>query len=56
VKERPAAVRALDRAQINADLALELGLDPVEIMLEQNIFRRDRRIRLEREDEMPVRP
>ncbi len=54
VKERPAAVLALDLAQIDADLGLEPRVDAVEIVLEQHVFGGNGRIRLELIDEMPI--
>ncbi len=44
MKQRPAALRGLARAQIDSDLALQLLVDAVEIMLQQDVFRRDRAI------------
>ena len=46
---------ALDRAQIDADLRLQRRVDAVEEVLQQHIFGRDRRVRLQLEDEMAVR-
>ena len=54
VEQRPAAVRALHRPQVNADLALQCRVDPVQEVLEQHIFRRDGRIGLQLEDEVAV--
>ena len=49
-------MRALDTAQIDADLLLERQISLLtEVMAEQDIFRRDGRIRFELEHEMPVR-
>ena len=55
MEQRPAAVRALDRPQIDADLRLQRRIDAVEEMLQQHVFRRDRRIRLQLEQPVPVR-
>src|SRR5690606_1699189 len=55
VEERPAAMRALDATQINADLALELGIHRLAaVMAHQHIFGRDRRIGFKFEAEMAV--
>ena len=53
--ERPAAVRALDAAQIDPDLALQLQVRRLaEIMDEQDVFRRDGGVRLEFEAPVTV--
>jgi hypothetical protein len=56
VEQRPAAVRALHAPQINADLALELGINRLsQVMAHENIFGRNGAIGLELEDPMPIR-
>ena len=53
--QRPAAVIGLDAAQIDADLALQFEVRRLgEIVHEQDIFRRDRRVGLELEHPMAV--
>src|SRR6185295_16935180 len=55
VVQRPAAMAvALDRADILGKLRLALRLALAQEPVEENIFRRDRCIGLELEDEMPV--
>ena len=56
-KQRPAAMRALDAAQIDGDLRFERGIDRLaEIVPQQHIFGRDGGIGLELEHPMPVGP
>ena len=47
---------ALCGTQIHADLVLEIGVDPVQEVLQQHILRWDCGIRFEFEHPMPVRP
>ena len=54
VEQRPAAVLALGRSNVSRDARLQLGLDPAEIVLQQNELGRDRHIRLELENPMSV--
>ena len=54
VKQRPAAVSALDAAEIDADLAFKLGIDAIEEMFQQQIFGGDGGICLEFENEVPI--
>jgi hypothetical protein len=57
VKQRPAAMVALDAAQIGSDLGLQRGVDRLgQIVPQQNVFRRNGRVRLEFEYPMSVRP
>src|SRR4051794_25752896 len=57
VKERPAAMRPLDAAQIVAELCLKLEVRRfAEEVDEQDVFGRDGAIRLELEDEVPIGP
>ncbi len=44
----------LRRAQVDADLLLQRFVDAAQKMLEQHVFRRNGRIRLQLEDEMAV--
>lgn len=46
---------ALHAAQVDADLVLQRGVDPVQEVLQQDIFRRDGGVGLQLEQEMPVR-
>ena len=55
VEQRPAAMRALDRAQIHGDLALQVRVHAVEEMLQQHVFGRDGGVGLELEHPVPVR-
>ncbi len=45
---------ALDLPQIDADPALQRRIDAVEEMLEQHIFGRDRGVRLQLEQPVPI--
>ncbi len=54
MEQRPAAIRALDAAQIDADPAFQLRVDPVEVVLQQDVLGRDRRIRLQLEQPVAV--
>ena len=55
-EQRPAAVLALDAAQIDRDLSFQLGIDRLaEIMPQQHIFGRNGGVGLELEYPMPVR-
>ena len=55
VEQRPAAMVALDAAQIDGDFGLELGVDRLaEIMAQQHIFGRDGRVGLELEHPVAV--
>jgi hypothetical protein len=54
IKKRPAAVGILNAPQIDADLALALDVDFVEIMLEHDVLGRNRRVGLEFEDPVAV--
>ena len=54
MEQRPAAMRALDAAQINADLRLQRRIDPVEEMFQQHVFRRNRRVRFQFKHPVPV--
>ena len=55
VKQRPAAMpRPGPRAEIAAMRCCELGFDAAEIMLQQDVFGRDRRVGFELEKPMPV--
>src|ERR1700742_4372484 len=57
VIERPAAMVGLDAAQIDADLALELEVRRLgEVMDEEHVFRRDRRVGFELEHPRAARP
>ena len=57
VVERPAAVLALDAAQVDADLALQLQvLGLAEVVLQQDELRRDGAVGLQLEHEVTVRP
>ncbi len=56
VKQRPAAMRALDAAQIDADLAFQLEVRRLgEVVHHQHVFGRDRGVGLELVDPVPVR-
>ena len=55
IEQRPAAVLALGVAQVVGDLALDHVVDLAEVVLEQDEFRGDRRIRLEIELPMAIR-
>ena len=56
VEQRPAAVRALDAAQIDRDLAFELGVDRLAAeVAHQHVFGRNGGVGLELEHPMPVR-
>ena len=51
----PAVMRRLFAPEISGDLGFEPGIGRLaEIMLKENIFRRNRNIRLQLEDEMPI--
>ena len=54
VEQRPAAVLTLAGAQKGGDALLELGFDAAEIVLQQDVFGRDRRVGFEFEEPMPV--
>ena len=55
MKQRPSTMCALDAAQINADLVLELGrVRLTEVLPQQNILGRNRRVGFEFEYPMPV--
>src|ERR1041385_18244 len=55
VEQRPAAMLALDAAQIDRDRALELGIDRLgQVMTKQHVFGRDRRVGLELEAPVAV--
>jgi hypothetical protein len=54
VEQRPAAMRALDTAQIDADLALQVGLDAVQEVFQQDVFGRNGGVGLQFEDPMAV--
>ena len=55
MEQRPAAMRALDAAQVDGDLGLQLGIDGLgEIVAQQHIFGRDGRVRFEFEHEVAV--
>jgi hypothetical protein len=54
VKQRPAAVRALDGAQVGADLLLQLRLDTVEEVLQQHVFGRNGGVGFQLEHPVPV--
>ena len=57
VEQRPAAMRALDAAQIDGDLGFERGIDRLgEIVPQQHVFGRDGGVGLELEHPMAVRP
>src|SRR5215467_611927 len=56
VEQRPAAMRALHAAQVDRDLALELGVDRLgEKVTHQDVFGRDGAVGLELEDPMTIR-
>ena len=56
-KQRPAAMRALDAAQIDGDLRFERGIDRLaEIVPQQHVFGRNGGVGLKLEHPMPVRP
>ena len=55
VIERPTAMLALAIAQIGADLVLKLLVDFIEVVFEQDIFRRNRRIRLQLVEPVAIR-
>ena len=54
VEQRPAAVVALDAAEIDADLGLEHRVDAVEVVFQQDVFGRDGGVRLQLEDPVAV--
>ena len=55
MKQRPAAMLALDAAQIDGDLALELEVVRLaEIVAQQDVFRRDRGVGFQFEDPVAV--
>ncbi len=54
VKQRPAAMRALDGAQVVADPALQLYVDPIEEMLQQHVLGRDGRVGFQLEHPMAI--
>src|SRR5882762_9259340 len=57
MEQRPAAMLALDAAKIGADLALQFRIVRLaEILAQQDVLGRDRRVRLEFEDPVPVGP
>ena len=54
-KQRPAAMRALNAAQIGGNAGLQRGIDRfAEIMAQQHVFGRDRRVRFQLEHPMAV--
>ena len=53
-EQRPAAIWTLNRSEVARDALFEVGVDRAEIMLQQNVFGRDRRIRLKFEDPIAV--
>ena len=55
VEQWPAAVIALNAAQVSGQLGFDLGPALAQILQKQDVFRGDRRIGFEGEDEMPVR-
>ncbi len=55
MEQRPAAILGLDAAEIGADLALQLRIVRLtQILAQQDVLGRDRRIRLELEHPVPV--
>ena len=54
VEQRPAPVGTLSGADISSDASFKLRLDAVEIVLQQNKFRRNRYIGLQLEDPVTV--
>ena len=54
VEQRPAAMRALDAAQVHADACLKRRIDPVQVMLEQDVLGRNRRVGFQLEAPMAV--
>ncbi len=55
MKQRPAVMVALDAAQIDRDLGLELTCDRlVEIMTQQDVFRRDGGVGFQLEHPVPI--
>ena len=54
VEQRPAAVLALDLAQIRHDLGLQLLVDLVEVMHQHDVFGGDRRIGLKGKDPVTI--
>src|SRR3546814_8927044 len=55
VEQGPAAMAALNAAQIDSELALNLDIDLVEEMLEQDVLGRNDSVRFQFEHPMPVR-
>ncbi len=55
VKQRPATVIRLDRADVMGQFALDISVDLVEVMLQQQVFRGNRDVGLELEHPVPVR-
>src|SRR6202008_958039 len=56
MEEGPSAMLSLDAPEIAGHVPFEFFVDLVEIMLEQNVFGRDGRIRLELEPPFAVAP
>jgi hypothetical protein len=56
MEQRPAAILALDRAQIARQIPLQGIVDLIEIMLQEDVFGRDGGVGLELVDPVPVRP
>ena len=57
MEQRPAAVLALDAAQVDADLALQLQVFRLaQVVVEQHVFGRDGGVGLQLEHPVPVRP
>ncbi len=54
MEQRPAAVLALDRAQVRGDARLERRIDLVEIVLQQHIFGRNGGVGLELEHPVAI--
>ena len=54
VKQLPTAVFTLSRAQITGNALFEIAVDGVEIVLQQDVFGRDRRVGLELEQPVAV--
>ncbi len=47
-------MRALDLAQVHGDLRFQHRIDAIEVVLQQHVFRRDRRVRFQFEQPMAV--
>ena len=55
MEQRPAAMPGLDAAKVDADLALQFPIVRLaEILAQQDVLGRDRGVRLELEDPVPV--